>query len=272
MIGVNDIELTVALPLYNSKEIAWLALESLCRQKDIDFKWELLVAEEVNSNPFGQDKIFEYTERLREVGCMRIQYIPVEEWIPLSYKWRMLGKMSRLTSKIFVLQAADCYSSPRRLAETYWIAATTNADWINSPIGVFYDVNLDKSILYDQNLIGYATGLNMAFKTSLAKRLPHGNVAKGVDNWLFRSCEALKNEDLKVEWNHSEDWRYGLDTNGLNNISVTRCNNFIKPKPPFTKIQINISDYLPADIVERLKWVGEDNRINKEKRKNIFNR
>lgn len=48
-----SIKLTVALPVYNSKSIAWLAMESLCNQKGIDFDWEIVIAEENVSTPNG---------------------------------------------------------------------------------------------------------------------------------------------------------------------------------------------------------------------------
>ncbi len=38
--------LTVALPVWNGSRIAWLAMESLCRQEEIDFWWELVICEE----------------------------------------------------------------------------------------------------------------------------------------------------------------------------------------------------------------------------------
>ena len=43
--GVNA-ELTVGLPIYNSKKIAWIALDGLINQIDIDFDWELVFYEE----------------------------------------------------------------------------------------------------------------------------------------------------------------------------------------------------------------------------------
>ena len=39
-----DAVLSVGLRLFRSGAIAWWALESLIRQKGIDFSWELLVA------------------------------------------------------------------------------------------------------------------------------------------------------------------------------------------------------------------------------------
>ena len=40
------IEMSVRMPLFRARYIAWLALESLCRQKRVTFKWELVIAEE----------------------------------------------------------------------------------------------------------------------------------------------------------------------------------------------------------------------------------
>ena len=53
------IELTVGLPMFRSETIAHIALESLANQKDANFGWELLIAEETEQC-FGEEKIKEY--------------------------------------------------------------------------------------------------------------------------------------------------------------------------------------------------------------------
>ena len=51
------IEASVTLPLFRSQYIAWLQLESLCRQQDVDFEWELLIAEEQGDETIGIKRI-----------------------------------------------------------------------------------------------------------------------------------------------------------------------------------------------------------------------
>ncbi len=57
---------TVALPVWNSKDIAWLCMESLCNQI-VDFKWELLVFEEKHDRQLGRSFFEGYQSRLP--GC-----------------------------------------------------------------------------------------------------------------------------------------------------------------------------------------------------------
>ena len=54
--GVNA-ELTVGLPIYNSKKIAWIALDGLINQIDIDFDWDLVVYEEEHENQIFKEII-----------------------------------------------------------------------------------------------------------------------------------------------------------------------------------------------------------------------
>ena len=52
-----SIEFSVRMPMFRSKYIAWLALESLCRQKGVNFEWELITAEEqVGKEVFGKKR------------------------------------------------------------------------------------------------------------------------------------------------------------------------------------------------------------------------
>ena len=54
---------TVALPIYNNKDICWLALESLIRQENAG-EWELIACEEQNGKHCGVELFEEYKERL----------------------------------------------------------------------------------------------------------------------------------------------------------------------------------------------------------------
>jgi len=82
--------LTVALPMYRSKKIGWLALESLCRQVDAP-EWELLICEEQEPEMFGMEELTKYKESLGYAECTRITYIVLQWWVPLSQKWKILA-------------------------------------------------------------------------------------------------------------------------------------------------------------------------------------
>jgi hypothetical protein len=248
------IQLTVALPLFNAQHIAFLAMESLCNQKGINFKWELVIAEENNIGRLGDRSILEYEERLKAVGCEKIEYLPIlERWIPLGDKWLKIAAISSDT-KGFLLQAADCYSQPYRLKETFDLFEQ-GADWVQSPLGIFYDIRMKKEILYDFSLNPHQhpCALNMAIRTNLIKKIKPAQKRAGVDYWLYNEGKKLKS-DFKPMLNTSDNWKLGADTNGYNNISINRARNFKSeiPKNPFRATEIKIKDCLPEYIIKKL--------------------
>jgi len=254
------IEITVGLPMYRSRYIGWLALESLCRQKDVNFDWELLIMEE-KDDALGLDVIRQYIPRLKENRCVRLEYYSLEEWVPLSYKWKELADKSSDSSG-FLLQAADCYSQPHRLRETYDLfKRDQDPDWVQSKKGFFYDIGSDSTVVFNHDLCMVSTlqghkshpcSLNMAVKTSLLKKIEHHAVKKSVDSFLFRRLSELKGSPLEVGWNLSENWRYGVDTHGLNNISLQRGASIKQAVPPFEATNEEMSNVLPEDIWEKL--------------------
>jgi len=252
------IELTVALPSYRGKYIMWLALESLCRQKQIDFEWELVVIEE-EFECFSEQKLLKYSKRLKKVGCSKISYTKLKEWIPLSQKWKMIAEKISDSSKVYILQAADCYSHPYRLIETYDIIINQDYDWVLSTIGPFYDIPTGKLVVYDRrkkDTIEY-TGLNMAIKPYFIKGLPESEKRSGVDGFIVENsmkfCKKINNREFKMKQNKSENWRYGVDTNGLNNISRSRL-NLMRKHPTYNRdIKMNINEIIPPDVVKKLK-------------------
>jgi hypothetical protein len=92
----------------------------------------------------------------------------------------------------------------------------------------------------------------MAVKTSLLKKIEHHAVKKSVDSFLFRRLSELKGSPLEVGWNLSENWRYGVDTHGLNNISLQRGASIKQAVPPFEATNEEMSNVLPEDIWEKL--------------------
>lgn len=237
------IELSVALPLFNSKKIAWLALESLCRQEGINFRWELVVIEE-QENSFGAANIHEYSERLKNVGCDIITYISLRDWMPLGKKWRLLAENCNSNSQAFVLQAADCYSEPKRLKTTYEKIVKEDYGWMQNTKGLFFNIRTKKHILY--NAVQQC-GLNMATKPQLIRNINIDEVSKHVDGSLFRSIRPKKVANII-----SEDYKNGVDTHGLNNISIGRETYFDNTVFPFEETDLNIKNFLPEDITTKL--------------------
>lgn len=245
------IGLTVALPAWNSKEICWLAMEGLCRQQPADgFAWELLVCEERHDGQLGRAFFDGYTGRLGDCGCARLTYIEAPRWIPLPRKWQTMGRAMHPTSKVFVLQAADCYSFPQRLNVSYRKVALDGVTWYDVSRGWFYSIRSRKVIQY-KFVNPTRTHLNMAFSDAAARTIPDSCLRKNIDGFLFSHCRSTV-----PGFNRYVDTAeyIGLDTNGHNNISVGRESHFTQPQPPLYAATVELGGLgLPADIVDRLK-------------------
>jgi hypothetical protein len=245
----SKIKLTVGLPLWRSRDIAWLALEGLCRQKEADFEWELLIIEEnykeeettlggmMQSSPYalGKGEIMKYADRLSAAGCARIEYVGVPKpknyfrsnrkgGMHLSNKWTNMAKSSSCSSLCFLLQAGDDYSQPYRLRETYDLFLKENCDWLQSPKGIFYNLETKEALLYDVSRTT-STGLDMAVRTELLRKVPDLNISRTVDSKLRKNIASVKAQSgLRMSINASKHWKEGLWTHGSHNISHGRWN------------------------------------------------
>jgi len=245
----SKIELTVALPIFRGKHIAWLALESLVRQKNINFDWELLIIEEEEFS-FGREQIEDYREAFAKIRCQRLEYNSLKNWQPLSRKWYQLAQQASNSSLCFLLQAADCYSQPFRLKETYDLFKQQKPDWVQAQLGPFYDIATDITVLFKGK---GNTGLNMAIRTDLMKRLPLIDRRFSIDSWIFHTLKTIVKRKLKVSLLTSKNWLKGFDSNGLNNISNTRGKLMRKCHYPFVKHKIDLSKHIPREVWIRLK-------------------
>lgn len=239
--------LTVGLPNY-ANDIAWLAMESLCRQV-CTCEWELIIYED-SDKPLGNEFFSSYSERLKAVGCTRQVYINIPGRISLSRKWTEIWSIANKDSLGLMLQASDCYSEPRRIQKTF-DALNTGCDWVQSPQGMFYHVKTGKTMMFTQN---GETGLNMAIAGKHLDNIEVKDLYSGVDYWLFSS---IKNPEIFNDF--SVDWANGIDTDGYNRISLTRAKMYKNPKPPFciTHSSIN-STGLPVEIIYRLTELIEE--------------
>lgn len=244
------IQLTVALPLYNANNIAWLALESLCNQTNVDFDWELLICEEENSQRITF--LYEYVERLKKVRCVNICYIPISDKILLAKKWQIMGKMADKDSRCFLLQAGDCYSDPNRLKSSFQ-NLTKGFDWIDTTSGLFYSFISKKLFLYDAKS---RTNLDMGFRTIYARNIPDTTKERGIDRFLFDHCQSQITSDIKV-YNISKLSLARLDTHGMNNISVNRENYFTTKVNIFKPTHHRLDKLeLPKSIINSLKSIN----------------
>jgi hypothetical protein len=241
--------------MYRAKDIGWLALESLCRQEDIDFEWELIVAEEAHEC-FGEEAVRSYGSRLAAVGCVRVLFTRLDEWVPLAEKWRLIAHQA--DSFGFLLVAADCYSQPKRLAQSYVLLQ--DYEWVQSPLGAFYDISSGAQCVFDHSLYTHQCALNMGLRTELTAAIPQSTRRRNIDSWMFRRVAARLGRAPKVGQNLARDWMRGVDTQGMNNISAGRRGYLGvrgAPRVPFRLPGAGepqtVDDAVPPDVAARLK-------------------
>jgi len=183
--------ITVGLPVYNSKKIAWLAMESLCNQKVNTF-WELIICEEQHPEMLGIEFYSSYRKRLKEAGCINVIYLKLPQWVNLIKKWQLIAEKSQ--EEVFIMQSADCYSPSNRLQLTHE-AIKEGFDWVDFTKGYFYNFTNKRLILYNSH---NRTNLSMGFKTEYLKKLPYSPQKSGVDGYLQINFQKM-NPNLKIK-------------------------------------------------------------------------
>ena len=245
------IEHSVRMPLYRAKYIVWLALESLCRQRGIDFEWELVVAEEQNNDEvFGNTALQMYKSRLADVGCMRIKYIPLKTWIPLADKMVLLMQNTSKESKVLMPHAADRYSSPDILKTQHVAFKDPAIQWFcTKPATIFYDIETETARITPNPSKGSANGVRL----EIARKVTNGNgIGRGVDKWFFNACTNVVGKKM-VEFTDRETWKTAFATNGLNTCTLNRQNRMLKLHPKWAPVGWDWKANMPADILIRLK-------------------
>lgn len=236
---------TVGLPIFNSKRIAWLCLESLCHQHKPTEGFELIVFEESQPNQLGEAYIRSYEERLAAVGCEKITYLTSKIKVSLPYKWQQIGKAADNLSKYYCLCAADNYYHPWMLQDSE--RAIRSCDWFITTRGYFYDFGLKTLVRYTS---GANVGLQMTAATKLTRNMPSSTLPRGIDGWFFKNLCTSK--ILKCQTDH---WEHTLCTNGLNNISKGRHRFFSPVRKPFYTTDKKLEMIVPDDIADRLKQI-----------------
>lgn len=229
------------MPVYNSVAIAWLCMESLCRQNKPVEGWELIIYEEMHLTMLGESFFRKYEDKLKAVGCEKIVYLTSMEWVPLSQKWVHIARAASATSEYYCMCATDNYYQPNMLIESE--KAIEEGDWNIVVKGYFYDFFMDKVVYYDLHSI---MGLQMTASTKRVREFPMDVRRRGVDTWV---ASQFKN---KVNIIESEGWNHILCTNGLNNISDYRWQLIEKEEAPFYHTDTKMIDIIPGAICVRL--------------------
>lgn len=253
------IEFSVRMPMFRVKYIAWLALESLCRQKGINFEWELIMAEEqIGNEIFGKEKVDKYIPRLKAVGCKRVHYIPLKAWIPLAQKMCLLVENCSKESKYVAFQSADYYSSPGILAAQYSaFKRNPNIDWFTSrPWTVFYDIQTGISKMVRNG----AKGSGRACKLKYARLIAPTTRRKGCDKWFYNNIVAIvKSKENRVlrEYIDTEQWRYAFNVHGFHNCTLSRGGRMRSGHKKFREVSFDWKKNIPVDILERVDSLKE---------------
>jgi len=233
--------MTVGLPVYNGKDIAWLVMESLCRQKTHE-SWELVISEEKHEGQAGEDFFNSYFDRLREVNCFKIKYVVPERKITIGEKWAHVAKASSGNSKMLILCDADNYYHDGLIqlsADVY----RRGHDWLATNKGFFYNFVSRKLVLYDRD---WFTGLEMAVDMKLAKKIPFREKEKMANAWVYRQTAPKKpfiiGREIKT-----------LCTHGFNNISGGRGRMIDELKKPFYETDKKLEYIVPEDIAKRIQ-------------------
>ena len=263
----KPIELTVALPLKNMKKILRLCLESLKRQVNIDFNWELIVWDDDN---VSYDMIKEYLGKLP--GCVLVLYRNINPKTDyrknngnpgkflLIDKWIGMANVASKSSKVYVLTAGDDYCSPNRLhihfehfkkskcmLSMQIKSIFVNMNKIKGGNNGLGDGDIDKRLLiYDGLMIDPGMTSNhpfMAYRTRCVRKVIPVNQFSRIDNYLFRTIVGKNrtNETILEAGTVDKDcWKYGFNTHGYNQISKTRGRFWEKIQPPFRKLNHNV--------------------------------
>ena len=251
----TPIDICCAMPTYDSADIIWLQLESLCRQQT-KYNWEIIICEEKSEKYFGPEGIVKYIDRLQKAGCKRIVYIELSEYVSLSQKWVMIANEAKGSS--FLLTASDNYSPPNRLTLTHNKLKKFN--WFDVGSVMFLHLPSFKRGQFKtvaparQRPIGRPPGPFKATKTHYLKKLKGPWPNKGVDTWII-----VKGK-VKKRYKHPTPL-LGVCTDGANKITLTRSLRYVKSgeygsKPfgrCFAASKQSLNDILPQDIKKRLK-------------------
>jgi len=275
------IQLSVGIPMFRAKYCGWIALESLARQEGIDFKWELVVCEEARSKdePFTKTRILEeYKERLSKVGCVRIKYIPLKNWLFLSNKIAKIAQNCDSKSKIYASNSADLYSPPKRLKTQYdLMTKRERIDFTSSGRTIVYDIKTEQYYLNNSIMVAERGGIITdgtcrSVRMPLMKHLPRlANKRKSVDGWIWNFCKSyMKSQNKKFEVHldlSTDNWKHGLNVHGLNNLTMNvREKRFSGKKRPRHIIDcpVDIRETIPEDILDRLRDAKEYLHLHKK--------
>ena len=231
----------------------------------------------------SKDDAFYKIEDINKNGCT--------SYYTLLEKWINIAKYADNNSVVFVKHAVDCYSPPKRLFIHNEHFKNKMCYYSTQPMGYFYNIKEDKWMLYNGNLIepivwdinftknginnNYNNNtnikirgchLNMALRTNIMKIIPLPQVPKrsGLDGYILFNISIIikiRPEEKKIIFTDveidSDNWKYSLDTDGFNNISLGRSNLYNIQKYKNYIIEENKPDNckIPEYIFNQIKKI-----------------
>ncbi|MHC4634332.1 MAG: glycosyltransferase [Planctomycetota bacterium] len=232
-------KLTVAVPVWNNKDVAWLCMESLRRQRGVDFDWELIIFEEQHDQQLGELYFF------NNGPSVKTTYITREEKLSLGRKWYALINAAHPDSEGMVFCDADDYCHPYVLRDTR-DAFLAGHDWFSHTNGYFYDFNTKKIIQYSSRK---RPGIRLSARMDIAKKLPDRTKPRLIHAW-FQAHMKPQN----ILYSNNNHWEEGLFTHGHNSIS-NRDKYFERPRSPYRSTEKCLEDIVPPDVATRIKAI-----------------
>jgi hypothetical protein len=96
----------------------------------------------------------------------------------------------------------------------------------------------------------------MAVYTELIKNVSYLNVKSAVDSRIYTACRVVagkKSLPFRVRYNTSRSWKYGVDTQGLNNISRNRGIYMKTYDKHYIKTDLVLDNCIPKEIANKLR-------------------
>lgn len=251
--------LTVGLPIYNSKEIAWLSMESLCRQENPGCEWELIVCEDRHTDSaeyLNEGFFLSYKQRLNAAGCVRILYISPLGHVKLANKWKMMALAADDKSEYFLLQGADDYSPAKRLVDT--VSAADGLPTVIAYRDAFaFDIIRNKFSYFRNDSDTFR--LFMAVRTPLIQKINESELKSGIDHYIVEELKRISGNDFVKKQIQCPELRAPhicLFTDGFNSISQTRYRYYDKGNDNFHKTESTLREACDSETAECLEKIS----------------
>lgn len=261
--------LSVVLPAFRARHIGWLALESLCRQEDINFSWELIVREEIHDNAMGLGEVKVFSNRLEKVGCCNFKYMGIGRWETLGSKVYALVNSCSKSVKAISFIAADSYAPPRRLTTQYKaLQENPGMHWFCTRNAYYYNINNGNLALWrsPKSNRPRPDAVGRFLPVHVAKKIKYVVRRSSIDRYVW-DCVANSvggENKIKVVYDNTDNWKFTLNTTGLNNITHNRAQLVDTYTPPWERTSLSLEQIVPQEVADMLvncrRYVSSHNK------------